>query len=83
MADSAADYVLGEDRLAARKEYRDGLSLLKDGIKGSVGDTSTSDDMDSLTEQLQLVSMLPQQERLDAATDIIRSHFPMGLSNYS
>lgn len=42
-----------------------------------------SDDMDSLTEQLQLVSMLPHEERLEAALDIMHSHFPMGLSYYS
>lgn len=33
MADSKADYTLDEDRLAARKEYREGLSLLKDAIR--------------------------------------------------
>lgn len=36
-----------------------------------------------LTEQLQLVSMLPHEERLEAALDIMHSHLPMGLSYYS
>lgn len=83
MADEREDYALDEDRLAARKEYRQGLSLLKEAITGSVAGTPMSDDMDSLTEQLQLVSMLPPEERLEAALDMIHSHFPMGLSYYT
>lgn len=83
MADSREDYALDEDRLASRKEYREGLSLLKDAIQGSVAGTPMSDDMDSLTEQLQMVSMLPHDERLEAALDIMHSHFPMGLPYYT
>lgn len=82
-ADRSATYVLADDRLAARREYREGLKLLKDHIRGSAAGTPSSDDADSLTEQLQMVSMLPEEERLEAALDIMHSHFPAGLSYYS
>jgi hypothetical protein len=76
------DYTPEDDRRrGVPAHYRDGFVVFKDAIKSSSGTGTPM--TDSLTDQLGLLSMLPMEERLPAAFDIIHSHFPPHLSYFS